>query len=636
MKPNTPAAPVDLRATIDPEAAARPPRWPAVAMALGLVVFTFAAHWGALSDGVDFDDYLHRANVRTSGWSWHDLIDATTVAFPDRTMSYWWQTHPTECRYVRPVFTLVLKAEYALGRGNPVVIDACSIAWHAAAVLLVFQFAAWLLGSRAWALLAAVLFALCPPSVFTVSWTAALNALLGTLFLVAATSAYARASFDAARRPCPLRPGLLALSVLCWLLSVFSREAGIAFPVLAVVLDAAVGGWRHLRHRWRVHVLLCGLAGCYVVWRLCIFQSPPQPPGYLETPHDAGYVLWAGAKLLQLLFCVLAQRSLAAVIRPEDTWTTAMVWTHVGMLAILTITIAWYARLTRRQPGRWFGPLWMVAALVPGLPVSTMPHFGYLPAVGYALAAGFFVRGVPRAWRGVILGGAVLLAVVHFAGHRTLWRANFRAEQLIYADILDHTPPPPRGSHLFFVNFPLTSTMTIYALEEQWGARDLAGHLLTLNPGGLRMERPTRVERVAANELLVESDPPGFFVAPAEHLFLDMTAGPREFTVGQIVPGELFDTTILAVGADGGVLALKFTFREPLDSPEYYFYVSTPDRPAYRLRFGPSFTAEALAAETATWRVRRADMLAERDRVLFGPWWRPRTVPASQPAKKPG
>ncbi|NTW35320.1 MAG: aminotransferase class I/II-fold pyridoxal phosphate-dependent enzyme, partial [Syntrophobacteraceae bacterium] len=65
----------------------------------------------------------HRANVRACGWSWHDLIDATTVAFPDRTLSYWWQAHPTECRYVRPVFTLVLKAEYALGRGNPVFID---------------------------------------------------------------------------------------------------------------------------------------------------------------------------------------------------------------------------------------------------------------------------------------------------------------------------------------------------------------------------------------------------------------------------------------------------------------------------------------------------------------------------------
>jgi hypothetical protein len=597
-----------------------------------LAVVAAGAHWGALSDGVNFDDYLHRANISKCGWSWHDLVEATTFDFPDHTMSYWWQAHPTQCRYPRPVFMLVLKCEYLLARGNGVVIDAFGLAWHALATVLVYRLARWGLGSAGWALVAGLVFALNPNGVFAVSWTAARNAILGALFLVAATSAYAAASFDAQRQPRALQVRWVIAAIVLWALSVFSRETAIMFPGLAVALDACFGGWRHAWRRRGVYVLLGALALAYVGWRLCIFPTGAFPAGYLETPRGLGYPLWLGSKLLQLVFALLMHLPYFALANPADNWTARMLVGHGIMLGLALLIIALYARFARRVPGRWFWPVWMVAGLAPTLAVSTMPHFAYLPFVGYAVATSAFLCGVPRRWQKVLVAGNLLLLVLMFTGHRLLWRAAFRAEQLIYADILDTTqPPPPPGSHLFFVNLPLTNTFTIFALQETWGPRDLTGHMLTVAPEGLRMERPCQVARLNEHELLVTTEAPGYFATQAERLFLRMTAGPMPFHAGDVYRGTLFDTTIVAM-QDDGVLQLKFTFHEPLDTPGYYFYVCTQDRPAQWLRFSPEFTPAALAHETAAWRAAHADRLAERDRLAdFHGWWR--RVTRQDPAK---
>jgi hypothetical protein len=98
-----------------------------------------------------------------------------------------------------------------------------------------------------------------------------------------------------------------------------------------------------------------------------------------------------------------------------------------------------------------------------------------------------------------------------------------------------------------------------------------------------------------------------------ERYSLKITGAGVRFEPGMIVRGKLFDATVLEMADGGGVTKLKFTFHEPLDRSDYYFYVSTPERPAYRLRFDPAFDAAALAAETARFRAEHAQELAERD-----------------------
>ena len=54
---------------------------------------------------------------------------------------------------------------------------------------------------------------------------------------------------------------------------------------------------------------------------------------------------------------------------------------------------------------------------------------------------------------------------------------------------------------------------------------------------------------------------------------------PRSsLNVGTVVDGDLFDTTVLEAD-ERGITKLKFTFHVPLDSPEYSFYLCTPEHP---------------------------------------------------------
>lgn len=166
-----------------------------LAVFLALAAVVLLAHGGALWDGCWYDDHWHRHTLRAAGWNLHDLTEATTFDFPGAIVHLWWQTQPLQWRYPRPVTMFFMKLEYELTGGNPVGLHACGLAWHLLAAYLVYRLARWALGTRRWALAAAVLFVLNPNSAFAVSWSAARNAVIGAFFLLAAVLAYLRASF---------------------------------------------------------------------------------------------------------------------------------------------------------------------------------------------------------------------------------------------------------------------------------------------------------------------------------------------------------------------------------------------------------------------------------------------------------
>jgi hypothetical protein len=69
----------------------------------------------------------------------------------------------------------------------------------------------------------------------------------------------------------------------------------------------------------------------------------------------------------------------------------------------------------------------------------------------------------------------------------------------------------------------------------------------------------------------------------------------------------VFDTVVLE-GDEHGITKLKFTFDQPLDAAGYHFYVSSPVRPAYRLRFDRDAEGAMSAGHAALFaRARDAD-----------------------------
>jgi hypothetical protein len=235
-------------------------------------------------------------------------------------------------------------------------------------------------------------------------------------------------------------------------------------------------------------------------------------------------------------------------------------------------------------PTRWFWPAWVTAAFVPVIPVFVMPHFAYLPAAAFSVMLGLMLYALRGWWRPVVTVLVLAGTLWSFGVYRYLWRGILRSEQLICADIRATTLRPEPGSKLFFLNLPVAGIYTTVALREAWGLEDLEGYVLTFAPHPLAMEYPCVVERVGARELVVSMAAPGYFSGLSGRMLRDGMRPGSPLAAGTFVKGRLFDTTVLE-GDESGIGKLKFTFHQPVDSPNFYFYLSSPERPAYRLRF---------------------------------------------------
>ncbi len=608
--------------------AGRPAGW---VVGLVLLAAVLIGHGGSLRDGLFFDDYWHRATLRSYGWSFHDLVESATFDLPGRLAHLWWQEVPLQWRYARPVAMLAMKLELIASRGSPVGVHAFALGWHLLATWMVYLIALWALRSRGWALLAAALFALQPHSVFAVSWIAARNALVSGALFFAAVVAYLHASPMRREAGRPLSVPWLVLSLALWLLALFARETAVIFPLVIVLLDWAAaratplpsgegangkcrmpnaeravsagsaplppippeGGGGRRRSLgafargapWLVYALVASLTLGYLYWRLVVFPTSRPPEIYFTAPHGLVYVPWALGKLLHMVFALVFHTPMFLGLATYGS----SVWAHVlvfGVMALLVGGIgAWYAWASRGLGSRVVWPIWLIAAFVPVIPVFVMPHFGYLPAAALAVMLAVMVRALRRRWRSVAAAVVLASSLWSLAIYRFAWRGIVRNEQVVYADIEDNTPRPAPGARLFFINLPVAGIYAAVALREAWGLDDLEGYVLTFAPQPLMMDRPSVVQRVGPRELVVSTPPPGYFSGLSGRMLIDGMRPGQPLAAGMVIPGELFDTTILQADPRG-VTRLKFTFKRPLDDPSYYFYVSTPARPACRLVFG--------------------------------------------------
>ncbi len=616
-------------------ATALAPRFRFWQLALGLLLVVVAVDGPSLWDGLFFDDHWHRTTLREYGWGFSDLVEAATFDLPGRLTHLWWQEQPLQWRYARPVAMLFMKVEYVLSGGSPVAIHAFGLLWHWATALLVYRLAAWALRRSGWAFLAAAVFAINPHSAFAVSWIAARNALIGGLFFVAAVLAYVRASFhDQTPRPERWSSWLVAALAL-WGLALFSRETGIVFPVVVVVLDLAFGGWRHALRRWPVYVVLGLLTVLYLYWRLFVFPVHSVPDIYFTAPSGLAYVPWAASKLLHLLFAQVFYTPMFLGLATYGGSAAAHAWAYGFMVVLAGLIAVWYVVASRGVPGRWLWPTWTVVAFVPVIPVFVMAHFSYLPAIAYAVMVTILLMRLRGRWRPVVTV-LVLAAMLwsHFV-YRNVWRGIVRSEQLIYADITASTTLPqplpareggkePRpttegretSTKLFFVNLPVAGIYAPVALREAWALDRLEGYVLTFAPQPLMMREPSRVEQLNDRELLVSADDAGYFGGLAGRMLLDGMRPGHPLHAGDVVPGDVFDTTVVAAG-DDGITKLRFSFHKPLASAEYCFFVSTPARPAARVEFAGPGTIVTPPPPSAAWREEYAGWLAARDQYFW-------------------
>jgi hypothetical protein len=552
--------------------------------ALGLFGVVFLTHAGSLNDGLFFDDHWHRVTLRELGWSFDDLIESATFDLPGELVHLWWQEQSLQWRYARPVAMFFMKLELIVSGGNPFGVHLCALFWHALTSVLVYLLATWAIGYRAWGFLAAVTFAIQPHSVFGVSWIAARNALVSGFFFLAAMYAYASARVVQPERAAGVSIGRLVAVLVLWGLALFSRETAIVLPALVLVLDLVRGGRRLLVRRAPAYVVIWGLAGAYLYWRLLVFPVAGPPSIYYTAPGGAAYVVWAASKLLHMLFALVFQTPMFLGLATYDAAGSSGIALYGAMAALLAGIAIWYVLTSRTVRTRWFWPAWVVAAFVPVIPVFVMPHFAYLPAAAFAVMLGVMLSRLRGWWRPAVTVAVLGATLWSFGVYRYLWRGILRSEQLIGADIRARTARPAPGSKLFFLNLPVAGIYTTVELREAWGLADLEGYVLTFAPHTLAMQQPCVVEQVGDRTLLVSIARPGYFSGLSGRMLRAGMRPDSPLTAGTVVKGELFDVTVLD-GDEHGIRKLQFSFHQSLDTPGFYFYLSSPERPAYRLRF---------------------------------------------------
>ena len=582
-----------------------------------LAAVTLATHGGSLFDGLFFDDHWHRATLREYGWGFDDLVESATFEVPGRLVHHWWQDTPLVWRYARPVAMAEMKLELLLSGGNPIAIHAFSLMWHVAGATLCAMLAAWALRSRAWAIIAGVLFVIQPHAVFGLGWTAARNAVVSGVLLLAGLWCYLHFSealqgAERWRSVSRSRIGLLLAALVLWMLALFSRETAIIFPVLLCFLDLSLGGLRAIVRRWPVYAAVTILAGGYLYWRLLIFPTVAPPDIYFTSPSGGAYIVWAASKMVQLLASLWFHLPMFLGVATYSGLSAGQLIAHAILLGLLGLVAWWYLAASRDVRARWLWPAWIVAAFLPVIPVFIMPHFAYLPAAAISIMFAAMLSAVPRR-------GRVVVAVLIIAGHlwslgvyRYLWRAVVRSEQLIYADMTYNDDAPRPGDKMFLLDWPTCGIYAAVAMREAWGVEPLDGYVLTYAPHPLIMDAESAVTRVGERELLVELPAPGYFAGLTGTMLIDGMRSGATFRAGDVVRGDEFDVTILE-GDARGVTRMLFTFRQPLESTNYRFYRSNADRPAQALRFSAeSMTVTAVVARDG-WPAESSTMLRERE-----------------------
>lgn len=554
-----------------------------------LALVIFAAYFGTLWDGRFFDDHWHHQTLQRADWTWNDLIESATFDLPGELATLWWQERPLQWRYARPIAMAFMKLEHTLTGGDPFWIHAIALAWHLATASIVYFLGVWAVRHRGWAFFAALLFALHPHAVFALGWTAARNALVSGLFFVAALHVYGLASFVGRSlddRYCRKRT---FFAWLLWLLALFSRETAVIFPLLLPVLDFLMGRWPLVRQRLVVYGFFAGTLAMYLYWRLAIFPTSAPPDIYFTAPTGPAYALWAAGKLLHMLFSqtVFTPMFLGLVTYGQSGGA----WIEYAVMAgvLLTLTIVYFAA-TRNEPLRAFWSIWLVAAFVPVIPVFVMPHFAYLAAPAFGLAVASMLRGLPKIPRNALAAFVVAASLWTIAIYRICWRGIVRSEQLVAAQIQATTPIaelPPRGfarPRVYFLNLPVSAIYTAVALRDAWPSDEIEGYVLTFADHPLQMQSPSAIEVLNDHEFEIEIKDGAYFAGMSGRMLIDgmRTSGPlRE---GQAIDAGPFLARVIFADATG-IRRLRFTFHDPLNAPHTYFYLSTPEQPAARIRF---------------------------------------------------
>jgi protein O-mannosyl-transferase len=412
-------------------ALARAATWRGVAVVCAVAIVASVA--GILNEFTQDDVSILVDSTRLHGFGGEALRGILTLP-------YW--LPPAAPDLYRPVASILLAVQYALGDGAPFVFRIASYALYALASVGVYRLAMRLVPAGI-ALAVAVIFAAHPVHVEAVALAVTQNE------LIVAALAAGMTAFYLDRR----RSETGALSLRDWALlgagyaiAGFSKEHGFLLPAFLILAEAFLAPRRALGDRvrglWRGFAVLLSIAAVMIAIRTAVLSGAVGPTMIAEALR--GQTM--GGRLLTMLQIVPQWARLLAWpvhLRAEYSPREFVASTSFGgdeatglAIVVLVLVSIWLAR--RRAPALSFGLAWCCVAFFPvsnvlmptGILLAERTLF--LPSVGFVLALGgalaFVASQRPvvtargRALVAVAAGVVVLAGVSRSAERQRVWQ----------------------------------------------------------------------------------------------------------------------------------------------------------------------------------------------------------------------
>lgn len=357
----------------------------------------------------------------------------------------------------RPLREFTYMLDHAMWGYNPVGYHLQNIAWHFANGLLVYLLLG-LIGFRVdHAFWAAMIFSAHPINVESVAWISGRKELLCLFFELSCAIAFIAAWHD---RKAP-QWGLYALSLLCLVLALLSKQVAVMTPFLA-------GGAYLMTRRMRLETVpwrqfLLALTPLFaIVIAFALFRYPLAErleselsqgaffdPGAREASYSAlSAILTPFATFARSLWLSLVPLDLT-IERAFEPVQSLTDWRWIPGFILFGASLAtlWFG--FKRYPPVAFAADWFIIAWAPvsgALPLTYLmaDRYLYIPGIGFALAFAALAYDALRQLRSIhapLIGLAILVAIF---SARTIDRAlDWRDELSLWSSAVEARPENP-------------------------------------------------------------------------------------------------------------------------------------------------------------------------------------------------
>ena len=289
-------------------------------------------------------------------------------------------------------------ADYFLWGYVPAGFHFTNICLHALFAILVYLFAFRVLKNVAAAFVTAALFGIHPLNTEAVSYVAGRADPIYLIFFLASFILFLRSAalIDSDR----IRYGALALALVCYLLSILSKEIGLILPLMLLLyVFAFYGSGAAGRKLYLLCLPFVLIAAAYGIARRTVLDFSGIAPGSWMVKVDLPHRLLTSCKavcvylqLLILPFGLHMERTIRVV---RSAWEPSAIGALLAV--VLAVAAIWRCRTYNRK--LFFAGMWFFIGLLPVsniVPINSFiaEHWLYMPAIGAFMAAGMGVAAV--------------------------------------------------------------------------------------------------------------------------------------------------------------------------------------------------------------------------------------------------